>query len=63
MSKDLENESVERMLQRYREGLLTKEEMDDFLEMERHRNELREKALEAGREPFRAEKGTGPSGG
>ncbi len=56
MGRNLEDQSVERMLQRYREGLLTKEEMDNFLEVQRHRNELREKVLEAGREPFRFEK-------
>lgn len=53
MSKNLEDESVERMLERYRQGLLTKEELDEFLEMERRRSEVREKAIEAGRLPGR----------
>lgn len=54
MSKKLEDQSAERMLERYRQGLLTKQELDDYLELERHRGELREKALQAGREPGRA---------
>ncbi len=52
--KKLEDESAERMLERYRQGLLTKGELDDYLELQRHRNELLEKALEAGRRPGRA---------
>ena len=54
MSREPEDETVERMLQRYREGLLTKEELDDFLELQRHRSEVREKAIQAGRMPGRA---------
>ena len=54
MSKNLEDESIERMLDRYRQGLLTKEELDDYLELQRRRNELREKAIEAGRLPGRS---------
>jgi len=54
MPRDLEDESVERMLQRYHQGLLTKQELDEFLEMQRRRSEIRERALEAGREPGRA---------
>ncbi|MGE5618921.1 MAG: hypothetical protein ACM3US_06635 [Sphingomonadaceae bacterium] len=50
----MEDQSVERMLERYHLGLLTKEELDDFLQLQRHRNELLEKALEAGRMPGRA---------
>ncbi|MHB0870602.1 MAG: hypothetical protein ACYC5J_14295 [Chloroflexota bacterium] len=42
------------MLERYRQGLLTKGELDDYLELQRHRSELQEKALEAGRRPGRA---------
>ncbi|MCL4371645.1 MAG: hypothetical protein M1380_12210 [Chloroflexi bacterium] len=54
MSKNLEDQSVERMLERFRQGLLTKQELDDFLELERRRNEVREKAIEAGRLPGKA---------
>lgn len=54
MSREPEDETVERMLQRYQEGLLTKEELDDFLELQRHRSEVREKAIQAGRMPGRA---------
>lgn len=53
-SRIMEDQSVERMLERYHLGLLTKEELDDFLQLQRHRNELLEKALEAGRMPGRA---------
>ena len=35
MGKNMEDESVERMLERYQQGLLTKEELDDFLEIQR----------------------------
>ncbi len=52
-TKDLEDETAERMLERYRQGLLTKEELDDFLQLQRHRSEVRERALEAGRMPGR----------
>ncbi len=52
--RKLEDQSVERMLERYRQGLLTKEELDDFLEVERRRNEVRERATEAGRLPGKA---------
>jgi hypothetical protein len=51
MSRELENADAERMLERYRQGLLTKQELEQFLELERHRSELRERALEAGRSP------------
>lgn len=51
MSRNLEDESVERMLERYHKGLLTKEELDDFLELQRRRSEIRERALNAGRDP------------
>ncbi len=54
MGKNLEDQSAERMLERYREGLLTKEELDDFLEIQRRRSEIRERAIEAGRLPGRA---------
>lgn len=54
MSREPEDETVERMLQRYQEGLLTKKELDDFLELQRHRSEVREKAIQAGRMPGRA---------
>ncbi|GEM_PF-5335068 len=54
MSKNLEDETVERMLERYQKGLLTKQELDDFLEMQRHRSEARERALQAGRAPWRS---------
>lgn len=54
MAKNLEDQSVERMLERYRKGLLTKEELDDFLEIQRRRSEIRERALNAGRDPGRA---------
>ncbi len=53
-ARDLEDQSVERMLERYRRGLLTKEELDDFLDLERRRNEVRERAIEAGRLPGKA---------
>lgn len=55
-SKDVEDETVERMLDRFRRGLLTREELDSFLDLQRRRAELREKVLEAGREPFRLER-------
>ena len=55
MSKDLEDETVERMLERYRQGLLTKEEMDDYFQLQRRRAEVRERAIEAGRLPGRAQ--------
>ncbi len=55
MGKNLEDESPERMLERYHKGLLTKEELDDFLELQRRRSEVRERALQAGRSPGRAE--------
>lgn len=55
MSKNLEDDSVERMLERYRQGLLTKEELDDFLQLQRHRAEIMERALQAGRMPGQAE--------
>ena len=54
MARNLEDDSVERMLDRYRKGLLTKDELDDFLEIQRRRNEIRERAISAGREPGRA---------
>lgn len=47
------DESVERMLERYHQGLLTKDEMEEYLEMQRRRSEVRERALQAGREPGR----------
>ncbi|MHB8990874.1 MAG: hypothetical protein ACYC66_04445 [Chloroflexota bacterium] len=53
-TKNLEDQSAERMLERYRQGLLTKGGLDDYLELQRHRSELQEKALEAGRRPGRA---------
>lgn len=53
-TKNLEDESAERMLERYRQGLVTKGELDEFLELQRRRSELQEKALEAGRRPGRA---------
>ncbi|HEX2924319.1 MAG TPA: hypothetical protein VHS28_09855 [Chloroflexota bacterium] len=53
MARKLDSYAEERMLERYRQGLLTKEELDEFLELERHRSELRERALEAGRNPGR----------
>jgi len=52
--RNLEDLSVERMLERYHQGLLTKEELDQFLELEQRRSEARERALQAGREPGRA---------
>ena len=54
MGKNMEDESVERMLERYRQGLLNKEELDDFLEIQRRRSEIQERALNAGRDPGRA---------
>ncbi len=57
MGKNLEDESVERMLERYRQGLLTKEELDDFLEIQRHKSEILERALSEGRDPGRAFRG------
>ncbi len=54
MDRNLEDRSTQRMLERYRQGLVTKQELDDFLEMERRRNEVREKAIEAGRLPGKA---------
>jgi hypothetical protein len=56
MSKNLGDQSVERMLERYRQGLLTKQELDDFLELERRRNEVRERAIEEGRLPGKVPK-------
>lgn len=55
MSRKLEDESAEVMLERYRQGLLTKDELDDYLRLQRHRSEIRERALQAGREPGRVE--------
>jgi hypothetical protein len=49
--KDLEDHSGERMIQRFRQGLLTKEELDGFLELQRQRAETLERALQAGRRP------------
>ncbi len=54
MSRDYESYGEEQMLERYRQGLLTKQELEEYLELERHRSELRERVLQAGRKPGEA---------
>lgn len=54
MPRNMDDESVQRMLERYHQGLLTKQELDDFLEIQRRRSEVYERALSAGRDPGRA---------
>ena len=57
MAPNINDQSAERMLERYRQGLLTKMELDDFLELQKQRSEALEKALEAGRKPGEQPKG------
>ena len=52
MKERVEDRSAERMLERYHQGLLTERELDDFLEIQRHRSQLQEQAIQAGREPM-----------